>query len=294
MAKNRLEAKNILASHQKPFVIKNPLCSPTSPIHTIICETNEDTTSWLDTIDYAEGVFLQEYMGKREAGHIALISGDEIYSLVTNQEYKRSFNGNMGIIAGAPMGGLVEMDPDDKYGLAKELLTPLLPWFREVKFHGPVQVTAAYHNKKWYVLEYNVRIGVTSGPMILEMLENPLDVLWNVVNNKEVHIKFNHKKRFGCSLTLAGYGYPYTQVNGPNLPVRIFEDFDCHVWWNEVAADSKGKLFSTGHRIADVIGLAETMEQAIDKAYRNIQKIKCLNSYYRTDIGKSLWPPGNN
>jgi len=48
----------------------------------------------------------------------------------------------MGIVAGAPLGGLVEQDPTDKYHLARQLLRPLLPWFRKVNFHGPVQVTA--------------------------------------------------------------------------------------------------------------------------------------------------------
>ena len=67
------------AEHPAPYVIKNPLCSPTSPVHTILCETVEDTRSWLKHINYAEGVFLQEYLGRREVGHIALVSGGEIY-----------------------------------------------------------------------------------------------------------------------------------------------------------------------------------------------------------------------
>ena len=62
-------------------------------------------------INYAEGVFLQEYLGRAEAGHIALVSGGEIHSLVTNQEYKRAFAGNLGVVAGAPLGGLVRKRP---------------------------------------------------------------------------------------------------------------------------------------------------------------------------------------
>ena len=136
VASNRIEAEKILERNPQPFVIKNPLCSPTSPIHTILCETVADTRAWLRHVNYAEGVFLQEYLGRAEAGHIALVSGGEIYSLVTNQEYKYAFNGNHGIVAGAPLGGLVERDENDKYGLARELLHPLLPWLRKVNYHG--------------------------------------------------------------------------------------------------------------------------------------------------------------
>src|ERR1700709_832479 len=100
VAANRLAAEKILADHPQPFVIKNPVCSPTSPIHTILCETEADTRAWLRHVNYAEGIFLQEYLGRAEAGHIVLVSGGEIHSLVTNQEYKYAFNGNPGIIAG--------------------------------------------------------------------------------------------------------------------------------------------------------------------------------------------------
>jgi len=292
LARNRLEAEEILRAHPKAYVIKNPLCSPTSPVHTIVCETLEDTRAWLGLINYAEGIFLQEYMGRKEAGHIALVSGGEIFSLVTNQEYKRAYDGNMGIVAGAPLGGLVEKDPSDKYGLAAELLHPLRPWFREARFHGPLQVTAIRRQGKWHVLEYNVRLGVTSGPMILRMLKHPLAALERVVHDKKVKLDFRKDLNFGCSITLAGYGYPYVQLQGPELPVDVLAPLDCDIWWNEVAAHRQRGLSMTGHRIADVVALAPTLEKAIRKAYRNIHKLRCLGSYFRRDIGQTLWPPG--
>jgi phosphoribosylamine-glycine ligase len=292
VAANRLEAEEILARNPRPFVIKNPLCSPTSPVHTILCETAEDTRAWLKQVNYAEGVFLQEYMGRAEAGHIALVSGGEIYSLVTNQEYKRAFDGNMGVVAGAPLGGLVEKDPGDKYGLARQLLHPLLPWFRKVKYNGPVQATAVKRDGRWHVIEYNIRIGVTSGPMILRLLSNPLETVWRTARNQKLAPEFRDELNFGCSLTLAGYGYPFTQVRGPRLPLETAGKFDCDVWWNEVAPAPDGRLMATGQRIADVIALDATLEGAMARAYANIRKIRVLSSYYRTDIGQSLWPPG--
>ena len=292
VASNRLEAEKILARHPRPFVIKNPLCSPTSPIHTILCESVEDTRAWLRHVNYAEGVFLQEYLGRAEAGHIVLVSGGEIYSLVTNQEYKHAFDGNQGIVAGAPLGGLVKRDEKDRYGLARELIHPLLPWLRQAKFHGPLQVTAVKRNGRWHVIEYNIRIGVTSGPMILRMLKNPVETVVQTTRNEPLDPQFKDKFNFGCSLTLAGYGYPYTQVRSPHLPLEVDGKFDCDVWWNEVAREAGGKLISTGHRVADVIALAPTLDEAVTKAYENIRKIRIIGSYFRTDVGRSLWPPG--
>ena len=293
VASNRIEAEKILEKNPQPFVIKNPLCSPTSPIHTVMCETLADTRAWLRNVNYAEGIFLQEYLGRAEAGHIALVSGGEIYSLVTNQEYKYAHNGNLGIVAGAPLGGLVERDGKDKYGLARELIHPLKPWLRAVNYHGPLQVTAIKRGGQWHVIEYNIRIGVTSGPMILRMLKNPAEIILATARNEKLKLEFNNKLNFGCSLTLAGYGYPFTQVRGPQLPLEVDGKFDCDVWWNEVARGADGNLISTGHRIADVIALAPNLKTAIAKAYANIRKIRVVGSYFRTDVGQSLWPPGN-
>jgi phosphoribosylamine---glycine ligase len=292
VAPNRLAALTLLKRSPKPYVIKNPLCSPGSPVHTIVCETVEDTRAWLDHVNYAEGVFLQEYLGRAEAGHIALVSGGEVYSLVTNQEYKRAHAGDLGIVCGAPLGGLVERDPEDKYGLARELIHPLRPWFKRVKFNGPVQVTACKTRGKWHVVEYNIRLGITSGSMLLRLLENPLETLWATVRNQPLAPRFREEVAFGCSMTLAGYGYPHLQVRGPNFPVEVRGKFGCDVWWNEVEQSRDGKLVTAGHRYADVIALGATLESATATALENIRKIRVLGSYYRNDIGKTLWPPG--
>jgi len=292
VAANRLEAEKILAQHPRPFVLKNPLCSPTSPIHTILCETVADTRAWLRQVNYAEGVFLQEYLGRAEAGHIALVSGGEIYSLVTNQEYKYAFNGNLGIVAGAPLGGLVQRDEHDRYGLARALIHPLKPWLREVNYHGPLQVTAIKRGGRWHVIEYNIRIGVTSGPLILRMLQQPAEVLRQTARNEPLKLAFHRQMKFGCSLTLAGYGYPFTQVRGPQLPVEVDGACDCDVGWNEVACGADGQLLTTGHRIADVMALAPKLDAAIAQAYANLRRLRVAGSYYRTDVGQSLWPPG--
>jgi len=130
--------------------------------------------------------------------------------------------------------------------------------------------------------------------MLLRMLANPLEVLTGAAQDKELGPEFIDELNFGCSVTLAGCGYPYVQIQGPRLPVEVEGPFDCDVWWNEVTNNGDGELLTTGHRIADVIGFGRNLDEAIAKAYANIRRIRSLGSYYRPDIGRSLWPPGRD
>ena len=136
-------------------------------------------------------------------------------------------------------------------------------------------------------------MGVTSDPMILRLLENPAEILAKVSRNESVSISFKPNLSHGVSVTLAGFGYPYVQLNGPMLPVEVEGNIECDVFWNEVALDATGALCITGHRLCDVVSVSDSFSDATAKVYGNIRKIRCLGSYYRTDVGASLWPPGS-
>ena len=128
--------------------------------------------------------------------------------------------------------------------------------------------------------------------MILRLLKNPAETILATARNEKLKLEFDDKFNFGCSLTLAGYGYPFTQVRGPQLPLEVDGKFGCDVWWNEVARGADGGLIATGQRIADVIALAPGLDAALAGAYANIRKIRVVGSYFRSDVGQSLWPPG--
>ena len=289
-AANRIEARRIVESSDLPFVIKNPLCAPGSPIHTIVCETREETRAWLNHLNYAEGVFLQEYAGSEEAGHIALVSNGHIHPLVSNQEYKRAHSGDMGIVAAGPLGGIVERDDTDRYGMTAALIEPLLPWFKEVGFHGPVQVTAARMNGEWTVLEYNVRLGVTSGSLILRMLENPTETLLATCRDETIAPRFKPGIDVGASLTVVTNGYPFKRQPGPEFPIIVDGKVDCDLWWNQVQ-DVKGRLFTAGQRVCDINHVADSVSIAVERIHTNATKVRCSGSYHRTDIGRIKWPP---
>ena len=153
-------------------------------------------------------------------------------------------------------------------------------------------MTATSAAENGHVIEYNVRIGVTSGPMILRMLKNPAEVVLATARNEKLKLEFNDKLNFGCSLTLAGYGYPFARcaaATAAGSGRRIW----LRPWWNEVARSADGGLTATGQRIADVIAFAPKLGVAMAKACANIRKIRGVGSDFRTDVGQSLWPPGN-
>jgi len=181
-----------------------------------------------------EGVSCRNILGRAEAGHIAPDQRGEIHSLVTNQEYKYAFNGNQGIVAGARSAlGRTRRERQIRSGARIDSSAEAVA--ARIEIQWAAASTAIKRNGKWHVIEYNIRIGVTSGPMILRMLRNPAEIVLRTARNEKLDLQFNDKLNFGCSLALAGYGYPFTQVRGPQLPLEVDGKFDCDVWWNEVA-----------------------------------------------------------
>ena len=83
------------------------------------------------------------------------------------------------------------------------------------------------------------------------------------------------------------------QLERPPVPIHVGREHTCDVWGNEVASDGNNGLLAAGHRVADVVAFGVELPAALALAYENIRKIRCLGSYFRPDIGESLWPPGN-
>ena len=83
--------------------------------------------------------------------------------------------------------------------------------------------------------------------------------------------------KFGCSLTLAGYGYPFTP--GARTAIATLEvkgKFGASVWWNRSHPRFGWQpAHHRCHRIADVIALARPNSMPpYATAYANIAKIR--------------------
>ena len=87
-----------------------------------------------------------------------------------------------------------------------------------------------------------------------------------------------------CCVILASKGYPVKYENGFDIALPApQEDTEIYVAGAKLV---QGKLKSAGGRVLGVTAIADTLQEAIDKAYHAADSVKFENGYCRRDIGK--------
>ena len=134
------------------------------------------------------------------------------------------------------------------------------------------------------MIEYNCRFGDPETQVFLPLLESDLLTVMQAVTNEtlaETEVLF--KKENACCVIMASRGYPEKYDKG--LPLTISDEIADSVYVAG-AAITDGVLVTNGGRVLGVTALAETLEEAIEKAYEKVDKIHFENAFYRHDIGK--------
>jgi phosphoribosylamine--glycine ligase len=96
----------------------------------------------------------------------------------------------------------------------------------------------------------------------------------------ETEVKFSTGAAACVIMASAGYPEAYAKGKEITIPDELSD--------NVIVAGAKleeGKLLTSGGRVLGVIGMAETLGAALDKAYQNVGKINFEGAYYRRDIG---------
>ena len=86
----------------------------------------------------------------------------------------------------------------------------------------------------------------------------------------------------GCVIMASG-GYPEAYAKGKEITIPEALSDSVIVAGAKLDGD---KLLTSGGRVLGVIGMADTLKAALDKAYENVSKINFEGAYYRRDIGK--------
>lgn len=129
-----------------------------------------------------------------------------------------------------------------------------------------------------------MRMGDPETQAVLPLLESDfLEMLEDALAGTLDTEKIKWSKNASCCVVLASGGYPVSYQKG--YEIHGLDEVEQHLFFAGVRKEN-GKYYNNGGRVLNVVATAPTLEEAIQKAYKDIEKISFQDSYYRKDIGK--------
>lgn len=131
-------------------------------------------------------------------------------------------------------------------------------------------------------IEFNARFGDPEAEVILPRLESDfVEVILNIMDGKETPLKWDEQVSLG--VVLASTNYPESSTKGAVIEnLEAVENRVFHMGTNIEG----GHLVSDGGRVLIVVAKGDTLQEAYDRAYADVKKIKSDSLFYRNDIGK--------
>jgi phosphoribosylamine--glycine ligase len=134
------------------------------------------------------------------------------------------------------------------------------------------------------VIEYNCRFGDPETQVVLPLLKSDLLTIMQAVSEgklAETAVEFSDGS--ACCVVMASGGYPGSYEKGHEIVIP--EGLSAEVFVAG-AALKEGKLVTSGGRVLGVTATADTLADAVAKAYENVEKITFEKAFYRRDIGR--------
>ncbi len=232
-------------------------------------------------------IVIEEFLEGPEVSVLSFTDGKTLVPMVSSQDHKRAHDGDTGLNTGGM--GTVAPNPYYTDDIADECMEKIfIPTMNAMNAEGRTFKGCLYFGlmlteKGPKVIEYNCRFGDPETQVVLPLLETDLLTVMKAVSEErlaEVPVKFRDES--ACCVVMASKGYPQSYEKGALL--ELPEDAECI--YVAGAAVKDGKLVTSGGRVLGVTEIAPTLEEAIDKAYKTVKKVKCDNLYYRNDIGQ--------
>ena len=132
------------------------------------------------------------------------------------------------------------------------------------------------------MIEYNCRFGDPETQVVLPLLKSDLlTVMMATTNGTLAQTPVEFSTGAAACVIAASKGYPEKYESG--FEITLPKDGEIYVAGAKL---ENGKLKTAGGRVLGVTATADTLAEAIDKAYAAVRTVKFDNMYYRNDIGK--------
>lgn len=230
-------------------------------------------------------VVIEEYLDGFEFSLIALAHEDKVIPLEVGQDHKRVFDGDKG----PNTGGMGVYSPVRRVtkeiidASVNEIIRPTLEGLKKegLPFTGFIFAGIMDTKEGVKTIEFNARFGDPEAEAILPRMESDLvQLILDIMNGKETEVKWSEKTTVG--VVLASEGYPASST--PNAEIEI-EDGMESILFHMGTKEENGKLYTNGGRVLIVVAEGDTLAEAKEKAYSDIEKIKCEKLFFRHDIG---------
>ena len=232
-------------------------------------------------------VVIEEFLTGPEVSVLAFTDGEAVVPMVSSMDHKRALDGDKGPNTGGM--GVIAPNPYYTSDIADRCMNDIfLPTIRAMKSEGRVFKGCLYFGLMLTpdgpkVIEYNCRFGDPETQVVLPLLESDLfEVMTACTEGRLAETEVRFSDKCACCVVQASEGYPGKYDTG--FEITIDKDFDAELYFAG-AKYSGGRLFTSGGRVLGVTAVADTLAEAVDKAYAEVKKVRFDNAYYRKDIG---------
>jgi phosphoribosylamine--glycine ligase len=156
-----------------------------------------------------------------------------------------------------------------------------------IDYRGFIFIGLMNDNGNPSVVEYNVRMGDPETEVVLPRIESDLFDLFEGIANQNLNEKsFSVTHKTATTVMLVSGGYPESYQK--NKEITGFDVVDESIVYHAGTTIKENKVFTNGGRVMAITSLGDTIEEALGKSYRSINKIHFDKMNYRKDIGFDL------
>ena len=237
-------------------------------------------------------VVVEEFLTGPEVSVLAFVDGKTVVPMVSSMDHKRALDGDKGLNTGG-MGTIAPnpfYTPEVAQECMEKIFKPTVAAMASLgrPFKGCLYFGLMLTPKGPYVIEYNSRFGDPETQVVLELLDSDLVEIMEAVYNgtlTEEMVHFSDEKA-ACVIIASG-GYPKSYRKG--LPISGLDAQGQREGVSVYHSGTKltdGVYYNNGGRVLGVTARAQSLQEALDKAYESVDSISFEDCFSRRDIGK--------
>jgi len=240
--------------------------------------------------DAGSQVLIEEYLEGEEVSILAFCDGKTIVPMVSAQDHKRAFDGDKG----PNTGGMGAYSPAPAYTpqvaafVEQHILHPTINAMAAEgrPYQGVLYAGLMLTEKGPKVLEYNARFGdPETQPVLMRLKTDIIDIIEVILAGKLDQIKIEWYDQAAVCVVIAAGGYPGSYRKGDLISGIDDAEAAGATVFHAGTKFKEGAFVSAGGRVLGVTAMAESIADAITKAYAAVDKISFADCFNRSDIG---------